>query len=83
MLKIHKLALAENDLEDIWVYSFETQGEQQADKYHDKLIKGMELLAQNPAIGTSCDDIRKGYQRFQFNHHIFYYKVDEPILTVV
>ncbi len=83
MLKVHKQSLAEEDLEDIWVYSFENHGERQADKYHDRLIKGMDLLANNPALGISCDDIRKGYRHFQFDKHIVYYKVEESILVIV
>ena len=83
MLKIHKQFLAEEDLEDIWVYSFESYGERQADKYHDRLIKGIDLLAHNPALGISCDHIRKDYRHFQFNQHVVYYKVEESILTIV
>jgi len=83
MLKIHKQSLAEEDLENIWLYSFETRGERQADKYYDELKKGMELLSDNPDLGASCDDIRKGYRRFKFNHHVVYYKVTPSILTVV
>ncbi len=39
MLKIRKQSLAEKDLEGIWLYSFKTHGEHQADKYYDDLIK--------------------------------------------
>ena len=83
MLKIYKQSLAEEDLENIWLYSFETRGEHQADKYYDELIKGMELLAYNPDLGVSCADIREGYRQFKLNHHVMYYKVTPPILTVV
>jgi len=83
MLKIHKQFFAEEDLADIWLYSFEIQGERQADKYYDELIKGMELLAYNPALGVSCDHIREGYRRFKFNCHVVYYKVTESRLTII
>lgn len=65
MLKVHKQSLAEDDLGNIWLYFFETQGESQADKCYDKLIKGMDLLANNPDSGVSCDEIREGYRRFK------------------
>lgn len=83
MLKVHKQLLAEDDLENIWLYSFETQGESQADKYYDELIKGMDLLANNPDLGVSCDEIREGYRRFKINRHVVYYKVTPSILTVI
>lgn len=41
MLKAYKQSLAEDGLENIWLYSFETKGENQADKYFDELIKGI------------------------------------------
>ena len=60
MLKIHKQVLAEQDLVDIWLYSFNNWGEHQADKYIDELEKAFLLLAENPGTGTSCDEVRQG-----------------------
>lgn len=59
ILKIHRLARAEEDLTEIWRYSFETWGEAQADRYYDALVQGIDLLAKNPDIGTTCDDISR------------------------
>lgn len=83
MLKIHKQSRAEEDLENIWLYSFETQGERQADKYHDELSKAMSSLVTNPNLGVSCDEIREGYRRLKVNHHVVYYKITPTILTVI
>mgnify|MGYP006879620945 CR=1 FL=1 len=44
MLRIHKQSRVEEDLEDIWLYSFEAHGEHQADKCHDGLTKGINSL---------------------------------------
>lgn len=82
-LKIHKLAQAEEDLTEIWRYSFEIWGEAQADSYYDALVQGMDLLARNPDIGTACDDIREGYRRFKIERHVVFYKVTSEILTIV
>ncbi|WP_430230081.1 type II toxin-antitoxin system RelE/ParE family toxin [Nitrosomonas communis] len=83
MLKIHKLVQAEDDLAEIWRYSFETWGEAQADRYYDALVQGIDLLAKNPDIGTTCDDIREGYRRFKIERHVIFYKITSEILTIV
>jgi toxin ParE1/3/4 len=39
--KIHKQALAESDLVDVWLYTFEQWDERQADKHLDELDQGI------------------------------------------
>jgi plasmid stabilization system protein ParE len=51
MLRILKQARAEDDLVDIWLYSLEKWGGNQADLYLDKLGEGIISIAHNPAIG--------------------------------
>jgi len=48
MLKITKSASAAEDLVDIWTYSFEHWGIDQADAYLDQLDEGFRFLATNP-----------------------------------
>jgi toxin ParE1/3/4 len=50
MRKIHVQALAKQDLKEIWLYSYNQWGEQQADKYFDELDYGIALIADNPEI---------------------------------
>jgi len=40
MRHIFKSPAAENDLENIWLYSFGEWGEEQADRYYDELVAG-------------------------------------------
>lgn len=83
MLKIHKQALAEQDLIDIWLYSFNNWGEHQADKYHSELEKAFILLTENPKIGTSCNEIRQGYQKFHSNKHLIMYRINKNTLHII
>lgn len=62
MRKVHKHQRAESDLIDIWLYSFEPWGPDQADRYLDELDKGIRALARSPESGTKRDYIRKGYR---------------------
>ncbi len=83
MLRIHKHALAEQDIIDIWQYSFENWGEAQADKYHDQLSDAISLIAENPAIGIACDVVRKGYRKHHINRHLIMYRVNKGTLHII
>ena len=83
MLKTHKQALANQDLIDIWLYTFNNWGERQADKYHDELEKAFILLAENPKIGISCDKVRPGYLKFHSNKHLIMYRINGDTLHII
>ena len=34
-----------------------------------RLKKSLQLLADNPDIGRSCDDVRKSYQHHEYKSH--------------
>ncbi len=72
MRTIYKQVLAELDIKNIWLYSFDNWGEAQADKYYDDLSKAMGLIAENSNIGIACDYIREGYRQLHVNHHIIF-----------
>ncbi len=72
-MRINKQAKAEQDLIDIWLYTFAEWGEIQADKYIDEIEAGLELIKENPEIGVNCEFIRKGYKRFIIGHHLIFY----------
>ena len=65
---------AEADLFNIGLYTFRTWGETQADRY----IRGLEdccrLIADNPALGRSCDEIRPGLRRIEQGKHVVFYR---------
>ena len=83
MIVINKTARAEQDLLDIWLYTFRTWGEVQADRYLDELDLGIRLLAENPNLGSDYSHICDGYRRFSINYHrVFYRFVDESLEIV-
>jgi len=83
MNEVYKSTQAEEDLIQIWCYSFENWGEAQADAYLDEMERGVQLLARNPEIGKACDFIREGYRRFRVQHHVMYYRFVEKGLEIV
>ncbi len=83
MRKIHTQALAKQDLQAIWLYSFKNWGEKQADKYFDELNEAFCLIAENPEIGFTCDYIREGYRQFHINCHFIFYRITPTKIHVV
>lgn len=49
---------AETDLVEIWVYSFRTWGEAQADRYVTALEEGVQRIASAPEAGTPRHKLR-------------------------
>lgn len=65
---------AEDDLEQIWLHTFDVWGLEQANRYTDEVVEAFARLAQNPRIGIACDDIREGYRRSGSAQHMIYYR---------
>lgn len=80
---IHKSALAELDLIGIWEYSFEQWDADQADKYLDELDRGISLLADNPELGVSREEVREGYRVLFINSHAIYYTITPSTIFIV
>ena len=82
MLKIHKQAKAEDDLINIWLYTFEKWGINQADHYLDNLNEALNNIAANPDIGTACDYIKKGYRKLHTREHYIFYRYTKKTVHV-
>jgi toxin ParE1/3/4 len=81
--KITKTRLAENDLIDIWLYSYTEWGESLADDYLDQLNTGICNLLANPEIGIDCNYVREGYRRFQINKHLIFYRIRNTEIEII
>ena len=83
MLRIRKQALAEQDIIDIWLYSYENWGRDQADKYLDELDGAFSLIARNSSIGVFCDSVREGYRKYHFNRHLVMYRFSKSTVYII
>ena len=68
---------AGNDLENIWLYTFETWSVEQADRYLNLIIDEIEHLSKNPTSGKDVSYIRKDYFRSKVNTHFIFYKSND------
>ena len=74
---------AERDLISIYKDTAKTWGIAQADKYDTGLESAIQLLADNPDLGRSCDDIKTGFKRFEHESHIVFYRKRKTNIFIV
>jgi toxin ParE1/3/4 len=68
---------AQNDLENIWLYTFETWSIEQADRYYDLIFDEIEFIAENPNSGKDYNHVRKGYYCSRVKSHFIFYKINQ------
>ena len=76
---------AQNDLEKIWLYTFETWSIEQADRYYDLIFDEIEFIAEHPNSGIDYNHIRKGYLRSKVKSHFIFYKINrkESLVEII
>ena len=65
---------AEADLASIGAHTLRTWGEDQAIQYIGDLEACCQMLADNPALGRACDDVRPGLRRMESGRHVVFYR---------
>jgi toxin ParE1/3/4 len=73
---------AEADLLTIGAYTLRTWGENQAARYICDLEARCQMLADNPALGRACDDVRPGLRRMEIGRHVVFYREDTGDILV-
>lgn len=76
---------AQNDLENIWLYTFETWSAKQADRYYDLILNEIEFIAENPDAGRDYSSVRKGYLRSKVKSHFIFHKINpkEKLVEII
>lgn len=64
-----------NDLEKIWLYTYETWSFEQADRYINLLMDEIDYISANPKSGKDFSHVRKGYYRIKVRSHFIFYKI--------
>ena len=67
---------AEADLLSIAEYTLRTWGENQTVRYLDELESCCRMLADRPALGRACEDVRPGLRRMECGRHVVFYRKD-------
>jgi toxin ParE1/3/4 len=74
--------LAELDLEEIWLYTFETWSLQQANFYQDNLYLGLNELCHNARYGKIVMIDNRKFYYYKIAHHYIFYNEQENVLFV-
>ena len=74
---------AQADVDEIWTYTFERWGVEQAELYVRQLGSAVETIAQDPQRGRPCDEIREGYRRYPSGSHVVFYRITTKEVVVV
>lgn len=62
-------------LEQIWDYTKQRWGDDQAERCTRELQLAIQLVADKPLIGRPCDDVRAAYRKHAVGFHTLYYRV--------
>jgi toxin ParE1/3/4 len=74
---------AKSDIEEIWDYTEERWGLNQANRYIRQLQQAIETIARNPARARNCDDIRPGYLRCSVGSHIIFFVTKRDQIEII
>lgn len=84
-MTINLSVLAEQDLLDIWTYTYDKWGEMQADDYLRQLDYGFRQIAAMPLSGKLLTEIDAHLRVYHCRHHYIFYLIerDEVIIIAV
>jgi toxin ParE1/3/4 len=71
------------DLEEIWLYTFQTWSLEQADRYHGLIYKEIEFLSAKPEAGKDLQHVRKGYRSSKIKFYFIFYKYSTAEIEIV
>ena len=71
-----------SDLAEIFNYTVDTWGEQQAEGYVEELARCFQMLADSPGLGRPCDRIVPKVRRFEHREHVIFYTPDRKGIIV-
>jgi toxin ParE1/3/4 len=83
MFGVAKLPRARRDLIEIWHYTAEHWGEEQADRYVRLIDHAIQRLRDNPSIGSDCGHVRPGLRRYPAERHRIYYRLAGMLIEIV
>lgn len=76
-------AAAAKDINDIYDYTIDRFGEQQAVKYLTGLDERLAFLAEYPDTGRTRDEVRKGLMSLVYQKHVVFYRVMQYGIRIV
>lgn len=83
-LNVYRLSVAAaKDINDIYDYSIDRFGEQQAVRYLAGLDERLSYLADRPEAGRTRGEVRKGLMSFVYEKHVVFYRMMKYGIRIV
>ncbi|WOI58218.1 type II toxin-antitoxin system RelE/ParE family toxin [Palleronia sp. LCG004] len=84
-MKSYDLTLAaEDDLREIWIYTYRTWGLDQADRYFDLIERCLDAVGDGRAASRSFDTLPDGIHIHRCEHHyIVWLDVARPVVIAI
>ncbi|BBX18754.1 plasmid stabilization protein ParE [Mycolicibacterium duvalii] len=74
---------ARADLDEIWDFTRDLWGDDQAENSVRETERAILRVVGNPMIGRACDEVWPGYRRHAVGSHTLYYRVIGDVIDVV
>jgi toxin ParE1/3/4 len=74
---------AQADLDEIWDYTADRWGLDQAETYTRQLWKDIAIVAHRPSLGRECTEVRRGYRMYPSGSHVLFYRPTAGGIDVV
>jgi toxin ParE1/3/4 len=74
---------AQEDLNEIWDYTVERWGLNQAETYTRQLGRDIAAVADRPSLGKECDRVRSGYRMYPSGSHVLFYRQTPDLVDIV
>jgi toxin ParE1/3/4 len=69
--------LASQDIENIWLYTYENWSVEQADRYFNLILDEIEYISNYPYSGSDFSSVREGYYRSRIKSHFIFYRINQ------
>lgn len=83
MAKFRLSRRAEADLLEIAEYTLRAWGDKQTDRYLTTLQSFCQTLADNPALGRACEEIRPALRRMEKGRHVIFYRQEKRGILIL
>jgi toxin ParE1/3/4 len=74
---------AKTDLDEIWDYTADRWGLDQAATYTRDIWQRIQAVAERPTFGQGCSDVRAGYFKISCGSHVLFYRLTADGIDVV
>lgn len=74
---------ASEDIENIWLYTYENWSQEQADRYVNLIFDEIEYLSTNADSGKDFSHVRKNYRNSKVKSHIIFYRIADKGFEII